>query len=129
MGTYASGTPADLCPLQAADIFAYELSHEFESRRKRPDADMRWGLRQIIGMYRIPSPQIRLLDRKELLRTIKESNFPDQTGVNELDDSQERSAHDNMMRWLLQRGQFGSDHYASFMEAAQVVLGAELDQN
>jgi hypothetical protein len=55
MASYASGLPADLCPLQAADVFAYELSHEFESRTKRPAAEMRWGLRQIVCMYRIPS--------------------------------------------------------------------------
>jgi hypothetical protein len=43
MGSYASGTPGDFCPLQAADIFAYELSHEFESRVKRPDAENALG--------------------------------------------------------------------------------------
>jgi hypothetical protein len=81
MGSYASSTPRDLAPLQAADLFAYELSHEFENRVKRPGDDMRWGLRQIVGMYRIPIPQIILFDRKELLRRIKESGFEDQTGT------------------------------------------------
>jgi hypothetical protein len=123
MGSYTSGTPRNLCPLQAADIFAYELSHEFESRVKRPDAAMRWGLRQIIGMYRIPSPQIRLLDRKELLRTVKEGHFPDQTGVDELDSNQEQSAHESMMKWLLERGQFTEEQFSGFMEAAAAILG------
>ena len=123
MGSYSSGTPADLAPIQAADIFAYELSHEFESRVKRPDADMRWGLRQIVSMYGIPSPQIRLFDRRELLRTIKESHWPDQAGAEDLDNNQERSAHASMMSWLIQRGQFTSDHYADFLEAVRVNRG------
>ena len=128
MGSYASATPAELSPLQAADIFAYELSHEFESRVKRTNADVRWGLRQIFGMYRIPSPQIRLLDRKELLRTIKESHFPDQTGVAELDDNQEQSAHESMMKWFLERGQFTAEQFSDFMEATAAILGHTNDR-
>jgi hypothetical protein len=42
--------PGDLCSLQAADLFAYEPSHEFENRVKRPKDDMRWGLRQIVSI-------------------------------------------------------------------------------
>ncbi len=125
MGSYAPGEPADLAPLQAADIFAYELSHEFESRVKRPNAEMRWGLRQIVSMYNIPSPQIRLFDRKELLRTIKESHWPDQTGVEELDDSQEQSAHESMMKWLIHRGQFTASHFDGFIEAVPLNLGEQ----
>ena len=120
MGSYASSTPSDLSPLQAADLFAYELSHEFENRVKRPKDDMRWGLRQIVGMYRIPSPQILFFDRKELLRRIKESEFPDQTGVKELDDNQEWSAQESMMKWLIERGQFTADHFKNFIEAVDV---------
>ncbi len=81
MRSYASGMPSELCPLQAADLFAYELSHEFENRLRRPKDKMRWPLRQIVGMYKIPDPRIHLYDRKELLRVIKESSFPDQTAM------------------------------------------------
>ena len=123
MRSYSSATPANVGALQAADLFAYELLHEFENRLKRPLADMRWGLRQIVGMYRIPSPQILLFDRKELLRRVKESRFPDQTGVSEIDANQERSAHEWMMKWLLERGGFTRDHYEGFFEALRAVSG------
>jgi hypothetical protein len=83
------------------------------------------GLRQIMGMYRIPSPQIRFFDRKELLRLIKESRFPDQTGVEEVDHSQMKSAQESMMNWLLQRGQFRADHHASFIEAMDAMATYE----
>jgi hypothetical protein len=117
MGSYASATPADLNPLQAADIFAYELSREFENRVKRPNAEMRWPLQQIIGMYRIPSPQIILFDRKELLRRIKESHWPDQTGVEEVAANQMDSAQESMIKWLVDRGHFSRDHFGRFFEA------------
>ncbi len=106
MGSYASSTPGELCPLQAADLFAYELCHEFENRIKRPNDAMRWGLRQILKMYTIPSPQIRLLDRKELLRLMAESGWEDRTGFEELKDNQMLSAQESMMRWLIERGDF-----------------------
>lgn len=108
MGSYKSSTPSDSYPLQAADLFAYELCHEFENRIKRPNDRMRWPLRQIMRMYKIPSPQIRLLDRKELMRTIAESGWEDQTGVEELKNDQRRSAQEDMMRWLMERGEFGA---------------------
>ncbi len=106
MGSYASSTPSELCPLQAADLFAYELCHEFENRIKRPNDRMRWALRQILRMYKIPSPMVRLLDRKELLRQILESGWPDQTGTEEVQNNQVPSAQGNMMRWLVERGEF-----------------------
>lgn len=106
LGSYASRLPGEVCPLQAADLFAYELCHEFENRIKRPDDSMRWGLRQILRMYYIPVPTIRLFDRKELLRVIREGNFPDQTGVEELSSTQMRSAMESMMRWLSERRRF-----------------------
>jgi len=122
MGAYASGIPGEKCALQAADLFAYELSHEFESRVKRPNDDMRWALRQIIAMYRIPVPQIIFLDRKELLRRIKESGHPDQTGVEEIDDNQMRSAQESMMKWLIERGQFNPGHFDAFVDAMNANL-------
>lgn len=117
MDSYSSSTPDLLFPLQAADLLAYELSHEFENRVRRPDSPMRWPLRQIMGMYRIPSPRMTLFDRKELLRIIKESNWPDQTGVDELGRYNSKSAQESMMEWMVKRGQFTKEHYAGFFEA------------
>src|SRR5262249_33576748 len=108
LGTYASATPDELCPLQAADLFAYELCHEFENRVRRPDDSMRWGLRQIMKLNEIPLPKIRLFDRKELLRQVQEAHFPDQTGVEEVADDQIRSAQADMMLWLIERGEWGA---------------------
>jgi len=67
-------------------------------------------------MYRIPDPRIHLYDRKELLRVIKDNHFPDRTGVGEVDNDK-RSAQETMMKWLLERGQFTAEHYASTMTA------------
>ena len=104
MGAYCSSTPAEKCPLQAADLFAYELCHEFENQINRPTDSMRWALGQILRMYRIPLPQIRLFDRKELLRMIEESRFPDQTGVEDISRGQVRSAQERMLKWVMERG-------------------------
>lgn len=127
MASYKSASPSDVSPLQAADIFAYELSHEFENRIKRPAAEMRWGLRQIVAMYRIPSPQILFFDRKELLRRIKESRWPDQTGVQEVASNQEQSAQESMMKWLIERGHFEREHFEGFFEAMNAIVGQKLD--
>jgi hypothetical protein len=102
MGSYATGTPREVPPLQAADLFAYELCHEFENRIKRPTDSMRWGLRQILRMCQT-SPRIILFDRKELLRRILESGWPDQTGVEEVSNDQMRSAQEAMMSWYIKR--------------------------
>jgi hypothetical protein len=48
MGSYASAIPDELNFLQAADLFAYELTHEFENRVHRPNDPMRWGLAQLL---------------------------------------------------------------------------------
>lgn len=107
MGSYASSTPKQFVQLQVADVFAYELGREFERQVKRPGCDMRWGLKQILRMVSIPIPQIILFDRKELLRRIKESNFPDQTGVGEIENNQQFSAMNQMMNWMRERGRAG----------------------
>lgn len=53
MGAYASASPDNLNFLQAADLFAYELTHEFENRIKRPEDRMRWALAQMLpGSWR-----------------------------------------------------------------------------
>jgi hypothetical protein len=53
-------------------------------------------------MYQIPSPQIILFDRKELLRRILESGWEDQTGMEEVSNSNNQmlSAQESMMRWV-----------------------------
>jgi hypothetical protein len=104
LGKYTSSTPEENAPLQAADVFAYELSKEFENRIRRPHDAMRWGLRQILTMVKVPPPRIILYDRKELLRRVKESNFADQTGVEELKANQMQSAMDQMKQWAEERG-------------------------
>jgi hypothetical protein len=48
MGGYESALPHEVPPLQAADLFAYEITHEFENWIKRPDSKMRWPLKQIL---------------------------------------------------------------------------------
>lgn len=50
MGSYSTGHPSESCFLQAADLFAYELTHEFENRSnpKRAGDDMRWALAQML---------------------------------------------------------------------------------
>jgi hypothetical protein len=53
MGSYSSALADDLNFLQAADLFAYELTHEFENRVTRPEEPMRWGLAQLLpGSWR-----------------------------------------------------------------------------
>jgi hypothetical protein len=53
MGSYASASPDDFNFLQAADLFAYELVHEFENRLNRPGDDMRWALSELLpGSWR-----------------------------------------------------------------------------
>lgn len=48
MGSYASALPEELNFLQAADLFAYELTHEFENRIHRPNDPMRWALAELL---------------------------------------------------------------------------------
>jgi len=48
MGSYSSAPANDLNFLQAADLFAYEFTHEFENRIHRPNDPMRWGLAQLL---------------------------------------------------------------------------------
>jgi hypothetical protein len=53
MGAYSSNLSQNLAFLQAADLFAYELTHEFENRVNRPQDPMRWGLAQMLpGSWR-----------------------------------------------------------------------------
>lgn len=108
MGSYTSSTPEDHCELQAADVFAYELSHDFERMIKASQCGMRWGLRRILGMYDIPLPQIRFLDRRALLRFVRGTPFIDQTGVQELGAEMDEMVREQafVTRWLIERGKY-----------------------
>ena len=66
---------------------------------------MRWGLRELLSMVDTFPPRIVLIDRMELLRTIKEANFRDQTGVEELGKYDMVSAMKRMVLWLRERGE------------------------
>ena len=104
LNSFSAASPKGRAELQAADLFAYELVHEFENRIARPNDDMRHGLHAILRMQAIPVPNIDLLDRKELLYLVKSSNFPDQTGVEETDEMVGLSAKQAMVKWMQKRG-------------------------
>lgn len=85
MGSYGSGEPDMLVPLQAADMLAYEMTKEYNNillsqRRIRKSYQelMRAGGRR---------PLMKYLDRLDLLFILKESGFPDTDGFNELDEN------------------------------------------
>lgn len=107
MGAYSSATPRELCPLQAADLFAYELSHDFERMVSAPQAGMRWGLKQLLRLYPLPLAYIRYLDRREMLRIIRQ-NYPDKTGTEILGDEDKEidEAREKIREWMLVRGEY-----------------------
>jgi hypothetical protein len=73
----------------------------WKGQQRGTNDPMRWGLRQIA-----PLPRIRLFDCKELLRQIQEAGFPDQTGVEEIEDHSILTAQESMMRWLIDPGEW-----------------------
>jgi Protein of unknown function (DUF3800) len=50
MGTYRTAKPVECPPLQAGDLFIYELVKEFENRLRRPNDQMRWALRKLLPL-------------------------------------------------------------------------------
>ena len=116
LGIFSAAAPKDRAELQAADLFAYELVHEFENRIKRPNYDMRHGLGEILRMQAIPMPRIDLLDRKELLYLVKRSRFPDQTGVEEADEMVGLSAKQAMVKWMQGRGRVAPEMHITWDE-------------
>jgi hypothetical protein len=68
---------ADVCALQAADLFAYEITHEFENRLKRPHFDMRWGLRKLLSKEENQA-LIKFIDSQEMLEILMNSNLIDE---------------------------------------------------
>lgn len=112
MGSYTSlPMERQYAPLQAADLFAYELAHDFESTVVRPHLGMRWPLKQLVRMFKIPKPMVLFFDRSELLRIIQgnSKSCPDQTGVNELPANQVQLAKSKMEDWLLARGEYENE--------------------
>jgi hypothetical protein len=105
MGSYASSTPSQKVQLQTADLFAYELSKEFEMLRLHPDGEMRWPLQQILGLVDYPYGFISFMDRLELLRVIKESEWPCKDNIEEVGNPeiQMTSAREKLLRWLRDR--------------------------
>lgn len=74
MGSFLTDSPENSPPLQAADLFAYELTKEFENLVKRPDDDMRWALRRILTPTRErPKQLIQFYDSHEMLRVYLEA--------------------------------------------------------
>jgi hypothetical protein len=74
MGGYASESPENLATLQAADLFAYEITHEFENQLKRPHLGMRWPLKQILRSAGRAS-LIKLFDFNTLIHTMLENGY------------------------------------------------------
>jgi uncharacterized protein DUF3800 len=105
MGTYSSGSPAEIVQLQAADLFAYELAKEFQNLVFRPKDGMRYALRQVLPLVTKPWPMVRLFDRKELLRQIIEGNLPYREGTEEVADIDRQliAEHWRRSEWLRQR--------------------------
>lgn len=48
MGPYSIGSPDNVYALQAADLFAYEITREFESICSKSPRKMRWPLKQFV---------------------------------------------------------------------------------
>jgi hypothetical protein len=72
MGAYRTSRPSKCIPLQAADLFAYELTKEFENWVGRPKDKMRWALRQIINQEK-GTLLIKLFTLPVMLQTLIES--------------------------------------------------------
>jgi hypothetical protein len=81
MGSYGTASPEELCPLQAADLFAYELTKEFENLLKRPNDSMRWPLRKILRPIREQEKRqlIQFFDAHDIVRVFLEATGQDRT--------------------------------------------------
>ena len=79
MESYRSGSPEELCPLQAADLFAYELTKEFENLLRRPNDAMRWALRKILRPIREQEKLalIQFYDAHDIVRVFLEGTGQD----------------------------------------------------
>ena len=108
MGSYASNTPAELIPLQAADLFSYELCHEFEiymGDRKQPIRKMRIPLKRILQSLTNDGLEILHFDRLELLRHLMEGKHRDRTGFDEVPANQMERQMERLRGWLWSRAE------------------------
>jgi hypothetical protein len=85
IGAYGVDTPQKSIPLQTADIFAWELTKEFETLVNEPNRQMRLSIKELLRCGG-DKPLVRLHDRLGLLRLAKNTGCPDQTGVEEVDE-------------------------------------------
>jgi hypothetical protein len=77
MGSYASDFPENIQALQAADLFAYELTHYFENLLRRPKDGMRWGLRQMLADKKdsYHQPLLKFYSYEEMLVTLMDGGI------------------------------------------------------
>ncbi len=83
MGDFSTAYPKDCLPLQAADLFAYELVKEYENILK--GRKMRWALKQILPLGG-QQPLLRFYDRLEMVRIFLEATGQDRSANDELND-------------------------------------------
>lgn len=85
MSSFSTDSPDKVPALQAADLFAYELTKEFENLVNRPEDDMRWALRRILKTT--PESGRNLLqfyDSHEMVRTFIEATGQDESNNPEI---------------------------------------------
>ncbi len=88
MGSYGSSCTAELYPLQAADLFAYEITKEFENLVSRPTDTMRWALRQILAPRKDKNLLLRFVDAHEMRQLFLEGiHKPDHPAVQDVQAS------------------------------------------
>jgi hypothetical protein len=83
MGEFSTAFPKHCAPLQAADLFAYELVKEYENILKKPEGAMRWALKQILPLGG-SKPLVQFYDTHEMLRVFLEATGQDQSASDEV---------------------------------------------
>lgn len=73
LATYRAGSPRSIEALQAADLFAYELVREYESRETAPTRPMRWALRKILNDTLWSSSLLKFYSLDTMLLTLIEN--------------------------------------------------------
>ncbi|MBB5062804.1 hypothetical protein HDF15_001141 [Granulicella mallensis] len=84
MESYASDFPKNIQALQAADLFAYELTHYFENLLRRPKDGMRWALRQMLADKKdsYHQPLLKFYSLESMLETLmNDSVIPENVDV------------------------------------------------
>ncbi|WP_353062482.1 DUF3800 domain-containing protein [Tunturibacter psychrotolerans] len=76
MGRFSTDSPKSCLPLQAADLFAYELVKEFQNILTKPENGMRWALKQILRLGG-PKPLVQFYDAHEMIRIFLEATGQD----------------------------------------------------